>query len=190
MGDAKSAIEPNSCRSIAAACSYSHKCAAHNKRYTNDVLAKTPSKVQWPLFGRSADCTRAHRENSVPVLGCALLRPPGAPTRCRHLPNCKIKQSLRRSMTGEVDVGGRLAEELHNLIKKCPPASRTQLVPGSRHPETQRPFSIQAHRLSLVTSRLRAFSSDHCSRLSDHLQTALAAAVPLKARQQQRSYSV
>ena len=55
----------------------------HNKRcYANDVLAKTPTKVQWLLFGRSAELRPAEHTapEPVPVPGCALLRPPGAPT--------------------------------------------------------------------------------------------------------------
>ena len=76
MGDEESAIEP---RII----------ALPDKRYANDVLAKTPTKVQWPLILFWSSQRRLRP--AVPVPGCALLRPPGAP-----LPNGKIKEPLRR----------------------------------------------------------------------------------------------
>ena len=34
----------------------------------------------------------------------------------RHRPKGKIKQSLRRAMTSKVNIGGRLAEDLHNSL--------------------------------------------------------------------------
>ena len=44
-----------------------------NKNQANDLFAQIPTKVQWPVFGRSADCARPGTppENSVPVPGCA-----------------------------------------------------------------------------------------------------------------------
>ena len=57
-----------------------HTRVLHNKRYA--VLAKTPTKVRWLHFGRSAKLRPAEHTapDPVPVPGCALLRPPGART--------------------------------------------------------------------------------------------------------------
>ena len=71
-------------------CSEVHVCSeVQTKRYTNDVLAKTPTKVQWPPFGRSTDW--AHRpkarcwcgvRTSVPARHTHA--PPGAGTYTRE----------------------------------------------------------------------------------------------------------
>ena len=101
-------------------------CTTQHKRLANGVLAKTCRGVHF--------CTRpAHPR----------------PTSRRHLPNGTIKQSLRRPMTGEVDVGGRLAEDLHNLstgthprptLSPCPAV--VALRHGVRYVETGRPLAI------------------------------------------------
>ena len=91
--------------------------ALHNKRLAKGVLAKIRTKGAVATFWSLAQTApgRAHSPKTrcqyVPLL---------APNRRRHLPNGKIKQSLRHPMTREVEVNFRLAEDLKNLIDGCP----------------------------------------------------------------------
>ena len=112
----------------------SFKHINNNKPLTNDVLAKTPTKVQLRLFGRSADCARP---GTPPETGVRTSAPARRTSRRTHAPpgagtyrNSPIQQPLRGAMACEINATRRLAKHLHDLVVDGRPYSSSTLGPS------------------------------------------------------------
>ena len=132
----------------------------HNNRLANGVFAKTPTKgaVSLLVVAQTAP-GRAHRPKTLPISSSLSVAP----------------------LIGEVDVGGRLTEDLRNRGVTLSTGALTRVLPSARARESSPrdtasffPF-IQAHRLTSQPSSGGLLANAGCTaECSKHKSTFLA----------------